>query len=102
MIKIIAAAAVMSLVACSATGAGAAPSAGGLHNPAASGILQIKDRDNHASSGARGRDHARRGGDFRRGRVARGDYGRRRGHGFGGNDWGGGFCTWVGPFQVCP
>ncbi len=44
MIKVLAAAAVMSLSLGSATGAGAFPSAAGLNDPAASGIVQVKGR----------------------------------------------------------
>ena len=104
MIKIIAGAAIMSLVLCSAAGAGVFPSAGGLKSPAASGIVQVAGRGGspHAHAAGVGRGHG--GGDFRRGRVARGDYGHRRGYGYGygGGGWGGGVCTWVGPIWVCP
>jgi hypothetical protein len=108
MIKIIAAAAFMSLVVCSATGAGAVPSASGLNDPAASGIVQVKGRGGHARASGRSRGHAsHRGGGFQRGRYARNGRGYSRGYygrdyGYGGDDWGSGFCTWVGPFQVCP
>jgi hypothetical protein len=95
MIKTIAAAAVLSLLACSATGAGAVPSTGGLNDPAASESVQVK-RGEHARSEARWRGEARGDGDFRRGRVARarGDYRR---HGYGGDGWGRDYCTssWV-------
>lgn len=104
MIKAIAAAAVMSLVFCSAAGAGAVPSAGGLKSPAASGIVQVGGRGGHARAAGHARGHAAyRGGGFRGGRVARGDYGHRHGYGYGyGGGWGGGLCTWVGPVWVCP
>jgi hypothetical protein len=104
MIKVITGAAVMSLVLCSAAGAGGFPSAGGLKSPTASGIVQVEGRggDEHGHAAVRGRGHAtERGGDFRRGRIARGDYGRH-GYGYGGDRWRGGVCTWVGPVRVCP
>ena len=109
MIKLITGAAIMSLVLCSAAGAGVFPSAGGLKSPAASGIVQVEGRggSQHAHAAGVGRGHvAYRGGGFRRGGVARGDYGHRHGYGYGrgygGDGWGGGVCTWVGPIWVCP
>ncbi len=106
MIKIIAAAAVMSLVVCSASGAGAA---GGLSNPEASGIVQVKDGVGHARAAGRSRGHTANRGSrgFQRGRIARGGRGYSRGYygsdyGYRGDDWGGSVCTWVGPFQICP
>ena len=86
MIKVITGAAVMSLVLCSAAGAGGFPSAGGLKLPTASGIVQVEGKggSQHAYAAGSGRGHvADRGGDFRRGRVARGDYGHRYGYGYG-------------------
>jgi hypothetical protein len=99
MIKVLAAAAVMSLALGSATGAGAFPSAAGLNDPAASGIVQVKGR---GGSGG----HARAGGHGGRGHAIRSGFrgGRRGGYrgGYGGYGYGGGFCTWVGPVWVCP
>ena len=105
MIKVITGAAVMSLVLCSAAGAGGFPSAGGLKLPTASGIVQVEGKggSQHAYAAGSGRSHvADRGGDFRRGRVARGDYGHRHGYGYGGDGWRGDVCTWVGPVRICP
>jgi hypothetical protein len=102
MIKIIAATAVLSLVVCSATGASAVPTVSGLTSPAASGIIQVNGRGRgHARAGASGRGHGMRSA-FRGGRRGyRGGYGGGYGD-YGGYGYGGGFCTWVGPFQVCP
>ena len=94
----------MSLVLCSAAGAGVFPSAGGLKSPTASAIVQVEGRggSQHAHAAGVARGHvAYRGGDFRRGRVARGDYGHRYGYGYGGDGRGGGLC-WIGPIWVCP
>ena len=105
MIKVITGAAVMSLVLCSAAGAGVFPSARGLKSPTASGIVQVegKSGSQHAHTAGGGSGHvADRGGYFRRGRVARGDYGHRHGYGYGGDGWRGDACTWVGPVRICP
>ncbi len=90
MLKIISASAVMSLVVCSATSAGAVPSASGVNDLAASEIVQVKRGSEHAS-GAPERDQVRRSDDFRQ------DYGLRHGYGYGDYGWGGGSCTssWV-------
>ena len=103
MIKIIAAAAFMSLVVCSATGASAVPSAGGLNDPAASGVIQVKGHGGgHARAGGGGHGHGMRSA-YRGGRRGyRGGY--RGGYGgfYGDYGYGSGFCTWVGPLQICP
>ncbi len=99
MIKVLAAAAVMSLSLFSVTGAGAFPSAGGsngLNSPAASGIVQVGGRGH--SRGMRGG----RGGGRYATRGRRGGRGHGGGYGGGGYGYGGGFCTWVGPVWVCP
>ena len=102
MIKVITGAAVMSLVLCSAADAGVFPSAGGLKFPTASGIVQVEGRGGSEHAHTAGSGHvAHRGGDFRRGRVARSDYGHRHGYGYGDDRRGGGLC-WIGPVWICP
>jgi hypothetical protein len=109
VIKLITGAAIMSLVLCSAAGAGVFPSAGELKSPTASGIVQVEVRGGsaHGHVAGIGRGHvAARGGEFRRGHVARGDYGHRHGYGYGygygGDGWRGDVCTWIGPVRICP